>query len=159
MALPSFYDLDDPSSNLAAAFDVPQPITPHRRTHYMAADGTTIGYGNTCDPIGDEPMLSGLDLYDITEYVPEVLQDNRITWMRAFSMPLLVGSIAYAMDKRLLTIAALSAASYMAPYPTALVGAYMIASPKFSAMRGRRNRRRAPRTYRTARARRNVRYR
>lgn len=148
MALPSFYDLDDPSSNLAAAFDVPRAVPTPTAQRYYVGDGTTIGYGGTCQPITAENELSGLgelDLYDITEYVPEVLQEARITWMGAFSMPLTVAALAYAMNRRPLTIVALSAASYMAPYPAALAVAFMAAGPKLRGLRAGRNVRRTER--------------
>ena len=157
MALPSFYDLDDPSSNLAAAFDVPKAIPTPAAKRYLVGDGTTIGYGGTCDPITDGPMLSGLDLYDVTDYVPEVLQDNRVTWMEAFSMPLAVAALGYAAHARPLTIAALSAASYMAPYPAALATAFLAAGPRIRSRRIRRNIRRYTPPPRASRSKRNLR--
>lgn len=174
MALPSLYQFTDPASNLAA-FDVPQAVPTPQRRRYVAIDGTTVGYGGTCDPITAETALSGLsgaDLqawYDMTEYVPEALQEKRITWMEAFSMPLTVAALGYSMNARPLAVAALSAASYMAPYWVALGVAYTAAAPRLGwpplpmlggAPRGRRNVRRGSfrPPARRPRKRRNVRY-
>lgn len=170
MALPTLYpQLNDPARNLAAAFDVARPIPTPMRRQYLAADGTSIGYGNDCDPITAEMALSGMDLeawYDVTEYVPEAIQEKRITWMEAFSMPLTVAALGYGMNARPLAVAALSAASYMAPYWVALGLAYTAAAPRagwpslpgLGAPARRRNvrtARRKPRSYRP-RIRRNV---
>ncbi|MFB3094405.1 MAG: hypothetical protein ACE10O_00930 [Candidatus Acidiferrales bacterium] len=165
MALPTLYpQLNAPARNLAAAFDVPTAIPTPLRRQYMAADGTPIGYGNTCDPITAEMGLSELEAwYDITEYVPEAIQEKRVTWMESFSMPLVVAAVGYGMGARPAVTAALSAASYMAPYPVALFVAWRAAGPRLRArMATRRGRNvrtgsRAPRRQRTAAARRNVR--
>lgn len=142
MALPTLYpQLNDPARNLAAAFDVARPIPTPLRRHYMAADGTSIGYGNDCDPITDETSLSGLEaIYDMTEYVPEVLQEKRIPWMEAFSMPLTIAALGYGMGARPAMTAALSAASYFAPYPLALFVAWRAAAPRLRAATGGKRR-------------------
>lgn len=167
MALPTLYpQLNEPAINLAA-FDVPRAIPTPRRRQYLAADGTSIGYGGTCDPITSEMALSGLsdlDLYDMTEYIPEAIQEKRVTWMEAFSMPLTVAALGYGMGARPLVTAALSAASYMAPYPVALFVAFKAAEPRLRVMspsrsRNRRAAYRKPTTRaRAPRRRRNVRY-
>ena len=157
MALPTLYpQLNDPARNLAAAFDVPRPIPTPLRRQYLAADGTSIGYGGTCDPITDEPSLSELEaIYDMTEYVPEALQEKRITWMEAFSMPLTIVALGYGMGARPAMTAALSAASYFAPYPVAAFVAWRAAGPRLrAASASRRNVRTAPRKSRKYRPRR-----
>jgi hypothetical protein len=51
-ALPTTYDLTDPTQNLAGL-----AVTP-----YTAWDGEPIGYGNRCASVAAEPGLSGFDI-------------------------------------------------------------------------------------------------
>lgn len=158
MALPTFYDLDAPASNLAAAFDVPQAIPNHVPQLYVAADGTPLDYGGSCTPITKENVLSDfeLGLYDVTDYIPEVLQEKRVTWMESLSMPLTLAAVAYS-GGALATpkAAAVVTASYFAPYPVALLAAYMAWKESRS---GSKYRRRPAGRRRGARKNRYVRY-
>ena len=144
MALPTFYpQFDDPTRNLAgglstlAALDaiaqdtpavVQAPLAPTApRNLYRAWDGTPIGYSSDCDPLTDEPQLSGV-------IVPDFLEDNRIEGGQEWVLPLILGFAAWktgAYESGAGTAIGLAGvlAAYMAPLPVAglLIAGAMLA--------------------------------
>ncbi len=125
-ALPTLYPFGEPDTNLAAAvpFDTPQAIPTPAPTNYFAYDGTPMGHGNTCDPISDEMALSGVDMEGYDLMVPDILADNRITWLEDFAMPLLMGVGKWVQSRNIGASLAWAVGSYMAPYPVAAYVAY-----------------------------------
>jgi hypothetical protein len=95
------------------------PIPTPKANLYRAWDGTPIGYGNTCDPITDEPFLSGLDGSYIRALVPDVLSENRIEWGDDMAVPLIVGVAKYFQTRSPLQAALWAVGGYVAPYPVA----------------------------------------
>lgn len=111
--LPDFPILNDPTRNLAGArFDTPRAIPNPGRTLYRAWDGTPIGYSTDCDPLTDEPMLSGL-------LVPSFLEEKRVTWGQEWALPVLVAASSYVRGGSALKTALLGLGAYYAPLPVA----------------------------------------
>ena len=109
-ALPTLYDLDDPTSNLAGFEDVP--------TQYVAWDGTPIGEGNTCAPMRYNEGLMGA-------VIPEALEEKRIGFGASYALPLLVGVLSYVTNRRPGRAVLWGLGAYMAPLPVAGVFGYM----------------------------------
>lgn len=113
-ALPDYLNINDPASNLAGFGATPgytpaiAPLLNPDRPPYYAYDGTYIGSGNTCDPISDEPYLSGL-------LVPDILEENRLEWGQEYALPVLVGAAEFAKSGRALPAALWALGAFMAP--------------------------------------------
>jgi hypothetical protein len=119
-SMPDFLHMDDPTRNLAGLSATPNwPVG----QSYYAIDGTPIGRGVACDPITDEPDLSGFDAYERLA-VPAVLSDNRIDWGEDFAVPLMIGSIRFVQSGSALNAALWALAGYMVPYGVAAVVAF-----------------------------------
>jgi hypothetical protein len=77
-ALPTTYDLTDPTQNLAGCGCGGPPLADvgfAGPTAYQAWDGEPIGYGNTCGPLsGCGPALDGLNI------VPPDLASPQYWW-------------------------------------------------------------------------------
>jgi hypothetical protein len=121
-SLPDYLHLDNPTSNVAGLGAAPLPTWPVGQT-YRAIDGTVIGRGIACDPITDEPYLSGLDDYG-RAIVPDILSENRIGWGEDFALPLMIGSIKFLQSGSGLNAAAWALGGYMFPYGVAAWVAY-----------------------------------
>lgn len=110
-ALPTLYDLDEPTTNLAWLDAQPEP------TQYQAWDGTSIGEGNTCAPMRYNEGMMGV--------MPDFIENRRITFGSDIALPVLLGALSY-FSKRAPGRAALwGLAAYMAPLPAA--GAFALA--------------------------------
>ena len=112
-ALPTVYpQITDPSSNLAGLGAVPYPgkVTP-----YYAYDGTPIGYSNGCDPITDEPYLSGLDAVNLVSWAEE----NRIDWLQQWALPAMIVPAIITTGGGPLKALFWGFLAYMAPLPVA----------------------------------------
>lgn len=103
------------------------PTAPH--TLYRAWDGTPIGYSSDCDPLTAEPQLSGV-------LVPDVLEENRITWAEQWAAPLLAASLVYASDNTPLTTVLWALGAYIAPYPVAIALAVPMGMSIYQRVRG-----------------------
>jgi len=119
MALPEFYDLTDPTSNLA---------------------------GNPCsDPLGTLAALQGLAADRLL--LPPIFEENRIEFGERWAFPLVVGVSNWFMHRRVARAGLWTLAAYMAPMPVAVALAAMIGigatrAERAQGMSGLRSRRR-----------------
>jgi hypothetical protein len=96
-ALPTFYDLTDPTSNLAA-----DPCSDPLGN--LAALMSPGGYGLEADRL----------------VIPAFIEENRIAWLERWAMPLFVGTSQWFFTRRPVRTALWTLAAYMAPYPMAI---------------------------------------